>query len=470
MALLRIALERMLLLGFAAARSLLLLQALSFAVALVSVLGFWTTAADWLRSALLSGLGAAATLGVAGVLLAVARRRFVPRAASATSSAGAADWPRALALSLLGIATLAAWGAADLVPLWREIGARLAQIGFGQWLAQPGGAGSILTIAILCALFVPALISAAALACAVLPLLLLPSLAARSRLFPTLLAMSATCQAGLALAGAIAAGALSTLAGQALAAMAASGDAEVLGLMDPLRGALEVLIATPRLLALPLLSMLAWVWFLRPSGDAAAYFAGGGEAAPREPRPEPVRAERRPHAPRGKTALVVIGAFMLCFALFDAARTRARFAASEPAPGATLAAPPVVVRVRFTAALDPASTLSLTRLGGVASAVVGPSRVAPDDPARRTLEAPAADLGPGVYHVAWHALPAGGGVSRHGSFRFGVGAALPADDAADTHALQERDSGARGRRHTFAGGAILLALAALLPRPPSRGR
>jgi hypothetical protein len=69
-----------------------------------------------------------------------------------------------------------------------------------------------------------------------------------------------------------------------------------------------------------------------------------------------------------------------------------------------------------------------------------------------------------VYRASWQALPAGGGVPRFGSFSFGVGVPVPADDANATYSLQDRDSGTRGRRHTFAGGALLLAMGILAAR------
>jgi len=114
--------------------------------------------------------------------------------------------------------------------------------------------------------------------------------------------------------------------------------------------------------------------------------------------------------------------------------------------------------------------LSITRLvaqpsvGGEPSRVEISQRIAPDDPQDRTLAAVPSHLPAGLYRVTWQALPAGGGVPRHGSFSFGVGVPVPADSAGSTHSLQDRDAGTRGRRHTWAGGALLLVLGALLPR------
>jgi methionine-rich copper-binding protein CopC len=217
--------------------------------------------------------------------------------------------------------------------------------------------------------------------------------------------------------------------------------------------------------------VLAWAVFLRPSAPAAAWF--GQEASP-----EPARPRVSPRPPpfarglprRAQAAVLLLGAFMLCCAALDTLRTRPSFEGSEPEPGATLAAPPARIRLHFAAALDPASTLRLTRLGTgvgeIAHTLEVSSRIAPDDPQGRTLEASPV-LAPGLYHVSWSALPGGGGVSRHGSFSFGVGVPVPSDGLG-THSLVDRDSGARGRRHTWAGAVILLALGALLPRLPRR--
>ena len=70
-------------------------------------------------------------------------------------------------------------------------------------------------------------------------------------------------------------------------------------------------------------------------------------------------------------------------------------------------------------------------------------------------------LGRGLYLVRWVAYPESGGVIRHGSFTFGVGVPVPPDRSGMTYSLTQRDSGARGRRHTMLGGVLLLASGAL---------
>ena len=165
---------------------------------------------------------------------------------------------------------------------------------------------------------------------------------------------------------------------------------------------------------------------------------------------------------------------MLLSGAADALRTRASYVSSQPAAGVTLAAAPAAVRVSFGAALDPASSLSITRMvlppytGEQPQEIEVSRRLAPDDPTSRTLEAVPSPLPAGLYLVRWQALPARGGVPRFGSFCFGVGVPVPADTAGQLYSLQDRDSGARGRRHTFAGGVLLLALGALAPRLPRR--
>lgn len=416
-----------------------------------------------------------------------------------TSSGGepARPWPLLLGLSLLALPAVAAIAASGLLPLWSTIAAKLGATGFWDGATSPGQYDGLVMLPILLALFIPVLVTTAAFFSVGFPLTLLPLLAARSRLFPTLLAMGAICQAALVLTGWIATDAFARLA-----AMAASGDAEVLRVADELNRATGILTRTAIALVAPLLGMLAWLVFLRPSGAAAAFFTADTSPAPVEALHEAPAESAAAHPwipiapvaekqavtnldvakalpwPGGGTrlagpALAVVGAVMLAFGAADGLRTRAVYVSSQPAPGATPADPPSTIRVTFRAELDPASSISLTRL------IVQPSdgeeprdstiarRVAPDDP--RTIEAVLSRLSAGVYRVTWQALPAGGGVARHGSFSFGVGAPVPADTTGTTHSLQDRDSGARNRRQIVVGGVLLLVLGALVGLSPHRG-
>ncbi len=166
--------------------------------------------------------------------------------------------------------------------------------------------------------------------------------------------------------------------------------------------------------------------------------------------------------------LAGLGVLMLLFWASDTMRSRAAYVTSTPLPAASLATAPPVIRVAFDHALDPISSLSLVYLPIVASEndiardVPVTSRLASDDAERRTLEGIPPRLSTGLYLVRWSAQPSpGGGVTRNGSFVFGVGVAVPPDSRDRTMSLTERDSGRRGRRSMLLGGIILLGLAAL---------
>ncbi len=247
---------------------------------------------------------------------------------------------------------------------------------------------------------------------------------------------------------------------------------------------IATLTRTATMLIAPAAVLAAWAVFLRPSGRAAAAFGETIEDASELPnlvgsfKEEPFvtfSAEAgEPPASSSRVrnyarwALGVLGVLVLLFWATDSVRSRAAYVASTPQPAASLAAAPPAIRVAFDYALDPASTLSLVYLPVVASEndiardVRVISRLAADDENRRTIEAIPPRLGNGLYLVRWTAYPSrGGGVIRHGSFAFGVGAAVPPDSAGRTLSLTERESGGRGSRSTLLGGVILLVLAAL---------
>ena len=474
-----------------------LLQGVAFGLASVTAFAVASTGMPaWFRSTFVSSVMISGTFFVAGFLLTVERRWRV------TSSGGNSKptwpWPLLLGLSLLLLPAAAVIAASDLPALWSNIGTQLEAMGFWEGLTRPGNSGLVM-LPLFLALFVPALVTAAALYSVAFPLAMLSLLVTRSPLFPTLLAMGATCQATLVLNSWLASGALVRVVSALATAMADGGDAEVLRVSGELEREAAILFRTGLALAVPMLGVLAWFAFLRPSGGAAAYFAGDLGAAqaeqsdailaePAAPGPwNPVVAvAARQHVARQDVAnhrsgpgalaqlarlgLAALGALMLLFGAADRLRTRAFYVESQPAPGATLTAGPTAVRATFGAALDPASSLSVTRLVLDPTSGNGPqdmdvtSRLAPHDPRRRTLEAVSSALPVGLYRVSWRALPAGGGVSRHGSYSFGVGVSVPADVTGTAHSLQERDSGSRGRRQAIFGGVLLLVLGALLPR------
>jgi len=471
MRLLRAGIERLLLLLFGMAQRVFLLQAVAAGCA-------WTAAialapADppgWLRGAMTSTLLLSGAFLVSGLLLIAIRRWRVPNANVGVEAAW--PWPTLLAISLLASVILAGLAGSGLPPLWSAIADRLDAVGFWDEWARGGAGSGLVMLPLMASLVVPVLVTASALFAMAFPVGLLPLLAARSRLFPTLLAMGAVCQVALVAAGWTSTNALSRLVEQVLAAMVASGDAEVLGVASELKGAIGALFRTATALAAPTVGLLAWLAYLRPTGPAAAYFAEDGITVRAEAvvAPAPRSLEPTARARSARVGLAVLGVFMLVFSAADALRTRASYVSSQPAPGTSLDVAPSAVRITFRAELDPASSIDLTRLGNASSesdlprAIAVVRRLASDDPLRRTIEAVPTPLSPGLYRVIWQALPAGGGVPRHGSYSFGIGAPVPVDTPSITHSLTDRDSGSRGRRHMFLGGLLLLVLGGLLPR------
>jgi len=495
--------ERLLLLFFWMARALFILQGVAFVCA--SVTTFAVAGAEapaWLQGAMVKGLLISGTFFAAGLLLMVARR-WLARA-TGVGDEPTWPWPLLLGLSLLGLPAVAGLAASGLPSLWSRIGAQLAAINFWDAIARNDPYGGIVLLPILLALSVPVLLTAASAFSIAFPLTLLPLLVARRRLFPTLLAMGVICQVALVLTGWMAADVLARLATQALAAMAASGDAEVLRVAEDLDWATGILTRTAFALVAPMLGMLAWSVFLRPSGPAAGHFAADASLVPDQARgahapvlaaPQPwIRvapvsaptqagahadvANARPKpgvvARVAQVGLGALGALMLMVGAADGLRPRASYVSSQPVPGATLASV-AAVRVTFAARLDPGSSVSLIRLAGNPSAGEAPrdveiaGRLAPDDPERRTIEGvPARRLSPGLYRLAWWARPAGGGGAQYGSFSFGVDVPVPGDTTDDVHSVSERDAGARRRRQTVLGGLLLLVLSAILPRLSAR--
>jgi hypothetical protein len=146
--------------------------------------------------------------------------------------------------------------------------------------------------------------------------------------------MGAVCQAALVLCGWLAGDMFARLAEQAIAAMAAANDAEVLLVADELRRATGVLSSTASALVIPMLGMLAWLAFLRPSGAAAAFFTEGASGRQRPCARRCRRSRRsalgsgegqivgrrhdRPIARPARRARLALGAFMLLSGTADA--------------------------------------------------------------------------------------------------------------------------------------------------------
>jgi methionine-rich copper-binding protein CopC len=463
--------ERFLLLLFSLAQRAFILQGLAAGCAWMAAYSLApANPPAWLRSAMASALLLSATFFVAGLLLIAVRRWRVPDATVRVEAAW--PWPALLAACLLVFGILSGVAGSGLPSLWSLIADRLDAAGFWDEWARGGAGSGLVMLPIMASLVVPVLVTASALFAIAFPLGLLPLLAARSRHFPTLLAMGTVCQLALVAASWLSIDALSRLAHQALAAMATSGDAEVLGVASDLEDAIGTLLRTVTALAAPTVGLLAWLAYLRPTGPAAAYFAETGITVAPAPTASLIATrslERSPRARSARIGLAVLGVFMLIFSAADALRTRAIYVSSQPAPGASLEAAPSAVRVTFCAELDPASSIRLTRLSDASGSDLARDidvvrRLASDDPLRRTIEAVPTRLSSGLYRVAWQALPARGGVPRHGSYSFGIGAPVPIDTPGFTHSLTDRDAGTRSRRSTIVGGLLLLVLGGLLPR------
>jgi methionine-rich copper-binding protein CopC len=325
-------------------------------------------------------------------------------------------------------------------------------------------------------------------------------------MFPTIASMGAIVQTALVVTGWLATAVLRELAQAAVVDMSNAPDLEVRQLADQLTSAVATLMMSATLLVVPTAVLVAWSVFLRPSGRAAELFGRDAGAtseplstfeAPRAPEELPAfaaprTAERLPRlaerAPRetrkradGPTAvspivpariggwlLVGLGVLMLLFAGIDRLRARPAFVVATPEPGAQVAAAPAAIRVTFDRALQPASTLSVVylpivpSLNDISRDIPAVSQLSPADGDRRTLEAIPPPLARGVYLVRWVAYPAFGGITRHGSFTFGVGAPVPPDRSDMQYSLNERDSGERGRRYTMAGGVLMLVIGALI--------
>jgi methionine-rich copper-binding protein CopC len=308
-------------------------------------------------------------------------------------------------------------------------------------------------------------------------------------MFPTIASMGAVVQSTLVVAGWLATALTRELSQAAVATMSAAPDQEVLQLADQLTAAVAMLTSAATMLIAPTAVLVAWCVFLRPSGRAAAHFGrdvvAGSEEVPiraANPTGEVVfavntvasrRAAPSPTLPpllsprNAGVALIGLGILMLLFAGVDRLRARPAYVASTPEAGAQIASGPPVIRVTFDHALDSASTLSVVylppepRLDDISRDVPASSRLASTDVDRRTLEAIPERIGRGLYLVRWVAYPESGGVTRHGSFTFGVGLPVPPDRRGMIYTLSERDSGNRGRRSTVAGGLLLLAIGAL---------
>jgi methionine-rich copper-binding protein CopC len=473
MALVRVAIESLLVFLFWIARAVFAAFALATATMLVAAPALGGPEAPaWL------GVITRASLLIGGTFLLSAVLLFVApglRAPAPGESEGPPAWLWLLGLMLIGLPALAWASAADLLALWREILVLLDRLGFWEEFERGGQYSGLVMMPIMAALFVPALEAIAAFFLIVAPLGLLALLPTRSRHFPRFFSMGVVCQAALVLASVIGADAFSKLATELTAAMNAAEGAEVQRAAGDLARASDVLTSTATAFVAPMLGHLVWLPVLLVSPQSAAFFRAGARpalppirsGAPIEQRGVPSARPTRARERNASLTLIVLGALMLLFGAGEALRARARYVSSDPAPGATLAAPPGAVRVRFERALDPSSRLRVSRTapGEVASQVAVSSALDPGDAERATLTAALSEASAGIYHVNWHVMPAAGGSARAGSFRFAVGMPLPEDAAGGK--LEDRIAGERKKRKTVLGGLVLMLLGAGLPFLPS---
>ena len=173
-------------------------------------------------------------------------------------------WPMPLGVTLLLLAGLAAYAAAPLPPLWREIAARMNESIAWDDLSRPAPNSGIVVLPILIGLLVPALVTLAAVASIALPLAILILLPDRRPRFMALFGMSAICQAGLALAAWLAARTIAGLIEAAAGVMRDSGDAEVLQVAERLTQASAVIAGTAFALLAPASGLVLWMLVLRP--------------------------------------------------------------------------------------------------------------------------------------------------------------------------------------------------------------
>ena len=289
MSLVRIAVERLLLLVFAIAQIGFLVQGLAMGSTLLAAPGLPADAPAWFATALRACLAVGATLFGSGLLLAVARRLPPPssRAVLGASEEAQPIWALLLGITLLALPALAASGAAPLVSLWAEIGVALDQMGFWNELARAEAYAGLVVFPILVALFVPALETAAVFFLVAIPLVSIPLLFTRSRAFPRLLVMTVVCQVGLVLAGLLAAQAFSKVSTEAMAAMSDAGGADMQRAAEALGRARDVLTGCARAFVAPVVGYALWLPALLTSPGLRAYFADG--SAREGQRPHPIR-------------------------------------------------------------------------------------------------------------------------------------------------------------------------------------
>ncbi|MGH9905957.1 MAG: copper resistance CopC family protein, partial [Pyrinomonadaceae bacterium] len=133
---------------------------------------------------------------------------------------------------------------------------------------------------------------------------------------------------------------------------------------------------------------------------------------------------------------LIFGLTLLLFGLGDLLIPRARFVSSSPEPGATVAAPPTRVIVRFSndlsmeSQVDVVSTVRVLPSGEHehlnGKSVIVSSGIDADDPSGKSMRADLRpDLHPGLYFINWRTSSAGWKAMTFGRTSFGVGMPVP---------------------------------------------
>ncbi len=179
-----------------------------------------------------------------------------------------------------------------------------------------------------------------------------------------------------------------------------------------------------------------------------------------------------------RLVFLVLGVVSLFVVIEDLLATRARYVSSSPSPGAMVDRASDHVTIRFSHALDPASSISVHLAASSSPSgelshpdlqVITWAGIDSHDPQGRSLRA---DLIPGLaaglYRVDWKTVAKNERASRSGTFFFGVG--IQAHLLRDLGGpLRERDTGlwveetSSPRAALLVGGLLFLGSAAALP-------
>jgi copper transport protein len=118
--------------------------------------------------------------------------------------------------------------------------------------------------------------------------------------------------------------------------------------------------------------------------------------------------------------------------------SHANFDASDPAPGAAVAAPPTTVTIWFTEEVQADDTWIRVFASDGTRVDLDNSQIQPSNERELTVGL-RAGLSGGIYTVSWQNVAKADGHGLTGSFRFGIGAAPAADDDHDDEHEEMQD-------------------------------